>query len=73
MIVLCIVTQGPRPLQELQHYKGRLVLVYQTQLELALKVALRYSRVEEIEVAFLRGICDWISLFKQKTKKNGSK
>ena len=43
-------------------------LVYQNQIELALKVSLRYSRVEELEVAFLRGIRDWISRFKQKTE-----
>ena len=46
------------PLQDLQHDKGRLFLVYQTQLEIALKVALRYSLVEELEVAFLRDIRD---------------
>ena len=35
--------QGPRQLQQLQRDKGRLFLVYHTQLELALKFALRYS------------------------------
>ena len=64
--------QGPRPLQELQRDKGGLFLVYQTQLDIALKVALRYSRVEELEVVSLRVICDWLSRFKQKTKTDGS-
>ena len=43
-------------------------LVYQTQLEIALKVALRYSRVEELKVAILRSIRDYLSRFKQQTK-----
>ena len=64
--------QGTRPLQELQRDKGGLFLVYQTQLDIALKVALRYSRVEELEVVSLRVICDWLSRFKQKTKTDGS-
>ena len=46
-----------------------LFLVYQTQLDLALKAALRYSWVEELEVAFLRGIRDWLLRFNQQTEK----
>ena len=34
-----------------------------------MKVALHYSQVEELEVAFLRDIYDWLLRFKQKTEK----
>ena len=33
-----------------------------------MKVALRYSQVEELEVTFLRGICDWLWRFNKKTE-----
>ena len=38
-----------------------------------MKVALYCSQVEELEVAFLGGIHDWLSRFNQQTKTNGSK
>ena len=48
--------------------KINIVFFYQTQLELVLKVTLRCSGVEELEVAIRRGIHDCLLNFKHKNE-----